>query len=580
MAHRLPVDLPEVEFHDPAAFPTESIFGPHGITAHIPSMARILDWQEQRAIPYQGYYRLIHPPFLKRLRARLQAHYAVDWAVPYCSPEIALKELLEFLRFPHPAQRVFLAPGSERLARAALAAGFPCAPAPDAARAAAGDVLLFGEASSVSARALLDAFRSAGATLVGCSPSLPAARDAVDLSDWWVAALEDETAGLTAAFTLTRRRTQAVDLNERNRRRGGLMPSRAAAWWLGGPDAAPEAKVVDEVASRLAELEGARHAFVYPSGMHGIVEAFETLWTPERPEFVVVGHPYSDSHLILGEMPWAPGRLLTHFLQVSEQDRLPALLAGGQVGAVLLETLTNPLIEIPDLPAIAAACRAAGVPLVVDNTFATPANCRPLQHGATVVLHSTSKFLSGSNEHGGGVVMTSDDAIARRLADRQKRLRNRMSPFEAAALAATLPTFADRMRRFNANGLRVARLLASHPAVERVYFPGMPESPVPSDASTWLSGFGSVVSFTFREPGLDPVRRMYDTPTPSIRKAPTLGSDATLMCPYVMLTYYRRTDEYLRPYRLPRYLVRLAVGSEVDFAGVEADLLRALGRNA
>lgn len=574
MTRRLPFDLPEVEYHDPAAFPTESIFGPHGITAHIPSMAHILDWQEQRAIPYQGYYRLIHPPFLKRLRARLQAHYRVDWAIPYCSLELALKELLEFLRFPHPAQRVYLPPEPGRLARAALAAGFPCSAAPDPSTMAAGDVVLFDEAAASAARGWLDACRTAGATLAGCSSVPPTSSEAVDLSDWWVAGLDDPSIGLTSAFTFTRR-AQAADLHERNRRRGGLMPSRAAAWWLGEPGAAPDPSAPERAATLLADMEGARHAFVYPSGMHGIVETFEALWTPERPEVVVVGHPYSDSHLILGEMPWAPGGLLTHFLQVSEQERLPELLSGGRVGSVLMETLTNPLIEIPDLPAIAAACRAAGVPLVVDNTFATPANCRPLEHGATVVLHSTSKFLSGSNEHGGGVVMTSDDAIARTLADRQKRLRNRMSPFEAGVLLTTLPTFADRMKRFNANGRRVAECLAAHPAVERVFFPGQPGSPVGA-AADWLSGFGSVVSFTFREPGLEPVRRMYDTPTPSIRKAPTLGSDATLMCPYVMLTYFRRSDEYLRAYRLPRYLVRLAVGSESDFDPVEADLLCAL----
>lgn len=574
MTRRLPIDLPEVEYHDPAAFPTESIFGPHGITAHIPSMAHILEWQEQRAIPYQGYYRLIQPPFLKRLRARLQAHYRVDWAIPYCSLELALKELLEFLRFPHPAQRVFLPPAPGRLALTALAAGFPCSAAPDPASLAAGDVVLLDEAAASTARGWLDACRTAGATLVGCSAILPSSTEVVDLADWWVAGLDDPSIGLTSAFTFTRR-AQAADLHERNRRRGGLMPSRAAAWWLGEPEAVPDPSAPERAAAMLAEMEGARHAFVYPSGMHGIVETFEALWAPERPEVVVVGHPYSDSHLILGEMPWAPGGLLTHFLQVSEQERLPELLAGGRVGAVLMETLTNPLIEIPDLPAIAAACRAAGVPLVVDNTFATPANCRPLEHGATVVLHSTSKFLSGSNEHGGGVVMTSDDAIARTLADRQQRLRNRMSPFEAGVLLTTLPTFADRMKRFNANGLRVAECLAAHSAIDRVFFPGQPGSPVGA-AANWLSGFGSVVSFTFREPGLEPVRRMYDTPTPTIRKAPTLGSDATLMCPYVMLTYFRRSDEYLRAYRLPRYLVRLAVGSEIDFDPVEEDLLRAL----
>ena len=574
MASRLPFAVPEVEYHDPAAFPTESIFGPHGITAHIPSMAHILDWQEQRAVPYQGYYRLIHPPFLKRLRARLQAQYRVDWAIPYCSVELALKELLEFLRFPHPAQRVYLPPAPGHLARMALAAGFPCSVAPAPEQMAAGDVVLFDEAAASSARSWLDACRTAGATLTGCSMELPSSVDAVTLADWWVAGLDDPSIGLTSAFTFTRR-AQAADLHERNRRRGGLMPSRAAAWWLGEPEPEPDPGAPGRACEMLAAMEGARHAFVYPSGMHGIVETFEALWTPERPEVVVVGHPYSDSHLILGEMPWAPGGLLTHFLQVSEQERLPALLAGGRVGAVLMETLTNPLIEIPDLPAIASACRAAGVPLVVDNTFATPANCRPLEHGATVVLHSTSKFLSGSNEHGGGVVMTSDDAIARALADRQQRLRNRMSSFEAGVLLTTLTTFADRMKRFNANGLRVAECLARHPAVGRVFFPGQPGSPIGHTAN-WLSGFGSVVSFTFREPGLVPVRRMYDAPTPTILKAPTLGSDATLMCPYVMLTYFRRSDEYLRAYRLPRYLVRLAVGSESNFAPVEADLMRAL----
>jgi cystathionine beta-lyase/cystathionine gamma-synthase len=146
-------------------------------------------------------------------------------------------------------------------------------------------------------------------------------------------------------------------------------------------------------------------------------------------------------------------------------------------------------------------------------------------------------------------------------------------------LLTTLPTFADRMKRFNANGLRVAKCLATHPAVDRVFFPGQPGSPVAA-AAHWLSGFGSVVSFTFRAPGLDPVRRMYDTATPTIQKAPTLGSDATLMCPYVMLTYFRRSDEYLRAYRLPRFLVRLAVGSETDFAPVQDDLLRALDSGA
>lgn len=170
--------------------------------------------------------------------------------------------------------------------------------------------------------------------------------------------------------------------------------------------------------------------------------------------------------------------------------------------------------------------------------------------------------------------MTSDSDIAARLAERQARLRNRMSPFEAAELLKTLPTFPDRMIRFNANGRRVAALLAKHPAVKRVYFPVLPGQPTPT--LSWLSGFGSVVSFVLHEEGLSPVQRLYDFQTPTIRKAPTLGSDVTLLCPYVMLTYYTRNDEYLAAHGLPRYLVRIATGSEKDFDPVEKDLLSAL----
>lgn len=552
-------------------FPTTSLCGPYGITAEVEGFARVLDWQDQKALPFQGYYRLIHHPLLKNILARLRALYGLPCALPYTTAACALKELLEYLALTGPLDLdLSRAGGPERLVAALAGAGphpggrpvrlrrFPAPP---------------WSGNRIGPAAPLEPF--AGVDIV-CHDQPPAAADALDGADYAVVNLAPADSPARMAVLLTRRVAEGADLHERNRRRGYSVAARDADWLGGGtPDVTPAPGAEERVLGELCAWENAAGGVLYPTGMNALVEVFHALCPPGRRRAVVVGHLYSDTHLLLTDLPWAGGSFQTTFLRGDEARRVADALT-PDTGMVFVETITNPLAEVPDLPLIAAACRARGVPLVVDNTMASPFNCKPLDWGADVSVHSTTKYFAGANDHGGGFVAVRDPALLALLQQRQTLLGNRMSAFEATVLERRLGSFAERMPRFNANGLAVARFLRAHPAVDRVWYAGLEDSPFRAEADKLLRGGASVVSCTVRGGDREAMRRFYDTPTPAVRKAPSLGSDTTLFCPYVMLTYYKRDDVYLEQYRLPRYLLRFAVGCETDLAPVLADLDRAL----
>lgn len=155
---------------------------------------------------------------------------------------------------------------------------------------------------------------------------------------------------------------------------------------------------------------------------------------------------------------------------------------------------------------------------------------------------------------------------------------SRMSPLEAAVLEEHLQDFPRRMGRFNANAARVASLLVGHPGVGRVFFNGVPSHPSYATARKILTGSGSVVSFSLADDSMEGLRAFYDPPLPHILKAPSLGSDVTLLCPYTLLTHFDEPDEALEALGLSRYLVRVAVGSEEDIEPVVESLDGALRR--
>lgn len=499
--------LPDAELSQPenAWIHTESVQGPFGITASVRNFDEVLDWQEKRRVLTQGYYRLIHPPRLQTLKARFEKRYSGYTAVFFTSGKLAAREWSDY----------------------ASLSGFT--------------------GKTVQCKKLPD------------DPEAEAC----------VLHVSDKN-GVEAGVVLLKNLRDAAELHERNRRRGGALSVRNVDYLTGGhAEESPDASFQEEAAKILLRLASADHVLFYPSGMAAVTAALEQVLTSETPGIAVMGNVYRDTHLLLEEMPWADMAVEAHLLDTGDLSGLRKVLADPKVGAVFFETITNPLIEVPDLPEIVKLAQNAGKAVIVDSTMASPLNCRPLEWGADVVIHSTSKYLSGSNQHGGGVVLTRSPDRAKRLRQAQVRDGNELSPLEFPPLLSGLRTFSDRMPRFNRNGRALADVLRSHPAAGTVYFgdKSLPE---------WLTGLGSVVSCELKDRSQEALARFFNAEMPGVIKAPSLGSDRTLFCPYVFLTYYDKDAAYLEACHLPRHLLRFAVGCEADFEPVLSSVRRAL----
>ena len=296
----------------------------------------------------------------------------------------------------------------------------------------------------------------------------------------------------------------------------------------------------------------------------------------EKPRLIVIGLLYSETYSLLMDSR----RFSTCdavFLGLHELDRLAEVLT-KDTAMVITETVTNPLCGVPDLERIGKLANAQGVPFVVDNTLASPANCQPVDWGADYVIHSTTKYLSGTNDHAGGAVLVKCPEKAKGLKKFQQNWGLEISPLETEVLQKRMLDFEERMQRFNENSLAVAHFLEAHSAVNRVYYACSPSDVSSSAAPKLLSGNGGVVSFVLKNDTEENLRRFYDGEFTSIFKAPTLGSNETLVCPYSLLTHYHDSDEDLLEIELPRHLIRIASGSENEIEPIIADLNSALAR--
>ena len=500
-------DLPGAELLQPEDtwIHTASVVGEYGITASVRTFDEVLDWQEKRRALTQGYYRLIHPPRVQRFKARLEQKYPGYTAVLFSSGKLAAREW--------------------------------------------GDLVELKQ-------------------ITGKTVQLKKLPEALDCGACVLHLSNKE--GIEAGVVLLKTARDAAELHERNRRRGGALSVRNVDVLMGdSPEPPLEGSEKEEASDILRRLASADEVLFYPSGMAAVTAALEQVLTPETPGIAVLGNVYRDTHLLLEEMPWAQTAVEPHLLDTGDLPELQRVLKDPKVGAVFFETITNPLIELPDLPEIVKLAHRAGKTVIVDSTMASPLNCRPLEWGVDLVVHSTSKYLSGSNQHGGGIVLTRSAERAKRLRKAQTRDGNELSPLEFPALLAGLRTFPERMPRFNRNGQALAELLRNHPAVDTVYFGGesLPE---------WLTGLGSVVSCELKDRSQEALARVFNADMPGVIKAPSLGSDHTLFCPYVFLTYYDKSDEYLEACHLPRHLLRFAVGCEEDLDPVLHAVKKAL----
>ena len=244
------------------------------------------------------------------------------------------------------------------------------------------------------------------------------------------------------------------------------------------------------------------------------------------------------------------------YLTPGELSGDPAAHVTDGTRLVWIETPTNPLLNLVDVAAVASAAHAAGALVVVDNTFATPFLQTPLDLGADVVLHSTTKYIGGHSDVVGGFVATNDVAVANRLRFLQKSLGAVPGPFDAWLVLRGVKTLAVRMERHCANARAVVGMLSRHPRVEQVLYPGLPAHPGHEIAVRQMRDFGGMVSFLLEteEAAVDLVAR-----TKVWTLAESLGGVESLIEHPFRMTHASTAEA---PFAAPRNLVRLSVGIE------------------
>jgi cystathionine beta-lyase/cystathionine gamma-synthase len=303
----------------------------------------------------------------------------------------------------------------------------------------------------------------------------------------------------------------------------------------------------------LASLEGAEHGIAYGSGLAAATTMMHLVSPGDR--VVAVNDVYGGVYRMFSQI-YAPKGYLFEWVRAEEINTNLAAHLDERTRIVWLETPTNPLLNIIDIRAAAAAAHEVGALVVVDNTFATPFLQQPLSLGADVVLHSTTKYLGGHSDLIGGFLATNDPTIAERLYFLQKSLGAIPGPFDCWLVLRGAKTLAVRMRQHCANALAIAGFLEQHSRVEKVFYPGLPHHPGHPIAAHQMRDFGGMISFLAEsEPeAVDLVAR-----TKIWKLAESLGGVESLIEVPAQMTHASTVDS---PFAAPPNLIRLSVGLE------------------
>jgi cystathionine gamma-synthase len=342
-------------------------------------------------------------------------------------------------------------------------------------------------------------------------------------------------------------------------------PIVLAAPYRNDPDANRYARhdVTDTVAALetiLGELDGGR-AFAFASGVAAIAAVVEGL--PADSVVVAPSDAYSGTVSIFGEQERL-GRLTVRRVDLADTAAVTAALDGAAL--VWLETVTNPLMTVPDIPAVVAAAKRTGTLVAVDATFSTPLVVRPLDLGADIVMHSATKYLGGHSDVLAGALVVRDHALATRLHDRRTLTGGVPGALEAYLVTRGVRTLALRMERAQANAGELARRLADHPRVARVRYPGLLDDPGHAVAARDHTGFGAMVAIEVDGSAEDAER---------VCASLRLINHATSLGGVESLIERRARHAVDAEFGTPAQLLRLSVGIE-NVEDLWADLTQAL----
>ncbi|HKE52892.1 MAG TPA: cystathionine gamma-synthase [Actinomycetes bacterium] len=319
----------------------------------------------------------------------------------------------------------------------------------------------------------------------------------------------------------------------------------------------------------LGAIEAGRRGLAFASGLAAEDTLLRTICVP-GDHAVVPDDAYGGTYRLFSKVLERWG-LDNTAVKVSDVDAVRAAVRPGHTKVIWIETPTNPLLGIADLPVLAQLARDTGALLVVDNTLATPYLQQPLALGADVVVHSTTKYIGGHSDVIGGALITADAELGERLVYHQNAMGAVASPFDAWLTLRGIKTLGVRMDRHCQNAERIVQVLAGHPKVVELFYPGLPEHPGHDTAVKQMRAFGGMVSFRVR--GGEPAALEICDRTRVFTLAESLGGVESLIEHPGRMTHSSVAGT---PLEVPADLIRLSVGIEsVD--DLIADLLQALG---
>jgi cystathionine beta-lyase/cystathionine gamma-synthase len=326
----------------------------------------------------------------------------------------------------------------------------------------------------------------------------------------------------------------------------------------------------DALERNIAVLEGAPHGFAFASGMAAIDAVLKLLSSGDH---VICGaNVYGGTHRIMVQVFERLGLDFT-FVDSRNQEQIEEAV-GTATRMLFLETPTNPMMHLTDLAKAGTLARDRGLLLVVDNTFATPYFQRPLELGAQIALHSTTKYLNGHSDMVGGLVVTSDDTVADQLGFLQNAVGAVPGPLDCWLALRGTKTLHLRMERHDASGRRIAAWLEGHDLVERVYYPGLASHEQHDLAARQMTGFGGMISL---ELGSLARARTFVEHTRVFSLAESLGGVESLIGHPASMTHASVPAAMRDEMGLTDGLVRLSVGIE-DVDDLLEDLDRALDK--
>jgi cystathionine gamma-synthase len=305
----------------------------------------------------------------------------------------------------------------------------------------------------------------------------------------------------------------------------------------------------------LAALEGGTRALAFASGMAAEDCLARAVCRPG--DHVLIPHDAYGGTFRLFDKVLAPWGVTYHPVPMSDTAAVREVTIAHQASLIWVETPTNPLLAIADIAALAEIAHSAGALLAVDNTFASPYLQQPLALGADAVVHSSTKYLGGHSDVVGGAIVISDTALASRLAFLQNATGSAAGPVDAWLTLRGVKTLSVRMDRHCENGAQVAAMLASHPKVARVYYPGLPDHAGHEVAAKQMRGFGGMVSF--RHAGGEEAAVAMCGRTRLFILGESLGGVESLIEHPARMTHASAAGSALE---VPADLVRLSVGIE------------------